>query len=173
MSRYIVLAVVLILVGGGLGWFYHQKEQNPESHLSDQLVFVGDSQSRVYDVLGDPNIEFPRGATLVQWYEGYEITLSNGTVVAVDMTPVETDEEKQAREQSIKEDEERLRTAYQAVVQKEKISYDAWLDREEARLAAERRELAKVEAYEQRRSEEKKAAIRAEAIRRSRHHYWY
>ena len=169
MTRKIFAAVGLVIIAGlGGGWFYHLKWQNGDAHQLKQVVFVGDSQEQVYKMLGDPSIEFPQGDTLVQWYTGCEVTVSNGVVMAVEMTPVETEEERMERELSIQADEKRLKSAYQTVLKQEKISYAKWLDREGARMAEDRLELAKIEAYETRRSEEKKAAIRAEAIRRSR-----
>lgn len=169
MKRNVSIAVGLVIIAGLVGgWFYFNKVRIEDAHQLKQLVFVGDSQERVYDILGDPTIEFPRGETLVQWFTGCEVTVSNGSVIAVEMTPVETDEERMDRELSIQADQKRLQEAYQTVLQKEQISYAKWLDREEARMQEERLELAKIEAYEKRRSEEKKAAIRAEAIRRSR-----
>ncbi len=171
MNRNVYLAVCIIALGLAAAWFFYQHRQ--ETQTPEPLVFAGDSKSRVLAVLGEPNIEFPNAGTLVQWFDGYEIILSNDVVIEVEMTPLESEEERLDRELSVQEDEKRLKEAYEAVIKNEQISYAAWLDREALRLEQQRQELAKIKAYEQRRSEERKAAIRAEAIRRSRRHYHY
>jgi len=142
---------------------------------SRQLVFAGDTQDRVYKMLGQPNIEFPKGGAMVQWYAGYEIVVSNNVVTYVRMKPVESEEEKLEKERRAELAEERLRQAHQAMADKEDVSYNAWLAREELRLQKKREERAVVEAYEERKSKEKKAAIYADAIRKScgcRHGYY-
>ena len=60
-----------------------------------------------------------------------------------------------------------MKAAYQAVSEKEEISYNAWLAREEKRLQKEREDRAEVRACEERRSREKKAAICVDAIKKS------
>lgn len=162
--------IVLCVIGLGVaGIWYYLDVVNSGPRIPRQRVFVGDSADRVLKRLGVPSIEFPRGGCLVQWFEGCEVTLSNGVVVDVLMTPIESEDDRMMREMSVQEDEKRLREAYQAVVIQENISYSAWLDREEQRLRDEQLELAKVKAYEKRRAEQKrKADIRAEAIRRAR-----
>lgn len=59
-----------------------------------------------------------------------------------------------------------MKAAYQAVSEKEEMSYNAWLAREEKRLQKEREDQAEVRACEERRSEEKKAAMYADAIKK-------
>lgn len=70
-----------------------------EKQGSKQLVFVGDTQKRVYEMLGSPSIEFPDGGTMVQWYAGYEIVVSNNVVTDVHMKQVESEAEKLEKEQ--------------------------------------------------------------------------
>ena len=137
------------------------------NEIPRQLIFVGDTQERVYEMLGQPSIEFPEGGAIIQWYAGYEIVISNSVVNYVRMKPVESEEERLEKEQRAKLAEERLQSAYQSMADKEEISYNAWLAREELRLQKEREERASIEAYEERRSKEKKAAIYADAIRKS------
>jgi hypothetical protein len=166
-----VLAGICVgaIVVGGL-WLVQMDQWNLTSRFSKrprQLVYVGDTQDRVDKLLGSPNIEFPKEESLVRWYAGYEITLRSNVVTAVKIKPVESEEERLEKEHRAKLAEEQLKTAYGAMAKKEKISYNAWLDREEKRLQAEREERAKVQAYEQRKSEEKKASIYAESIRKS------
>ena len=147
----------------------------PGSAKSRQLVFAGDTQDRVYKMLGQPSIEFPEGGAMVQWYAGYEIVVSNNVVTYVKMKPVESEEEKLEKERHAELAEKQLRASYQAMANKEDISYNAWLAREELRLQKEREARAAVEAYEERKSQEKKAAIYADAIRKScgcRHGYY-
>jgi hypothetical protein len=163
-------AVIQGLVGV---WLYIYFVNRGDPRIPKQVVFEGDSQEHVIQLLGEPNIEFPRGGTLVQWRAGSEVVLSNGYVVAVEMLPIETEEERFEREMSILEDEKRLEDAYQAAANQEKISYQAWLDREAMRLLEEQRELKKVQSYKKRREAQRKAAIRAEALRRSRRRCGY
>lgn len=134
---------------------------------AEQLIFAGDTQGQVYKILGQPNIEFPNDGVIIQWYAGYEVVVSNNVVTHVTMKPVESEEEKLEKERRAKLAEERLKQAYQVAGEKENISYNAWLKREQLRRQKEREERAAVEAYEERRSKEKKAAIYAEAIRKS------
>ena len=107
-------------------------------------------------MLDQPTIEFPEGGLVVQWYPGYEIVLSNNVVTAVKLKPVESKKEKQEKDRRVKLAEERLRHSYQAIADKEKISYNAWLARERVRLQKEREEREDLEAYAKRKSEEKK-----------------
>jgi predicted trehalose synthase len=124
-------------------------------------------------LLGEPNIEFPREGTLVQWRAGSEVILSNGYVIAVEMLPIETEEERLERELSIQEDQKRLEAAYQAVANHERISYEAWLTREAIRLEEDQSKLKSIQSYKARRIAQRKAAIRAEALRRSRRRCGY
>jgi hypothetical protein len=171
MNAKIVVGLCGTCVAIGGLWAVQQKSQDTgpvgNSNKPEQLVFIGDTQSRVYEMLGDPSIEFPEAGTMVQWYAGYEIVTSNNVVTYVRVKPVESEEERQEKELRAKLAGERLRKAYQAMATKEKISYNAWLAREEKRLQKEREERAAVEAYEERRSKEKKAAMYADAIKKS------
>ncbi len=171
-------------VGGiivGALWYIQMDQWNAPASVEAirprQLVYVGDTQDRVDELLGTPSIEFPKAGSVVRWYAGYEIALSNRVVTAVKMRPIESEEERAEKELRARLAEDRLKTAYDAMAQNEKISYNAWLKREEKRLQEEREKRAAVEAYEQRKSQEKKASIYAEAIRKScgcyRGHYCY
>ena len=53
-------------------------------------VEVGDSLRQVRKSLGDPTIEFPDGENMIHWYAGYEVTMSNKTVIAVTVLPAES-----------------------------------------------------------------------------------
>ena len=130
----------------------------------DQLVYVGDTDERGTRFLGDPTIEFPEEGSMVRWYAGYEIVSSNNVVSSVNLKPVQTEAEKLEKENRSKRAEEQLRSAYQSMAQKEKISCNAWLARERLRLQAER---VRIAAYEERKSREKRAEIYANGYRRS------
>lgn len=125
-----------------------------------QLVFVGDTQNRVFEMLGSPNIEFPENDRVVQWYAGYEIVVSNDVVTTVKMIPVESKKEKLEKEHRAELAEERLRQSYQALTDKEAISYNVWRKREEKRDQEERERRMAIEAYEKRKLEKEKQAMR-------------
>lgn len=171
MKNKIILGLCFFGLCAWGAWMLYQQRANagtPNGHRApSQLVFVGDTQERVYELLGDPKIEFPGDGVMVRWYAGYEVTTSNDVVIAVEMKPVETEAEREEKELRAEMAEARLRDSYQVLAEKEKISYDAWREREEQRLRQERLEQAKIEAYERRRSAEKKAAIYADAIKKS------
>ncbi|MBT8043056.1 MAG: hypothetical protein KJN98_07780 [Pontiella sp.] len=57
---------------------------------AEQTVFEGDTYRRVFQLLGEPNIEFPRGNTMVRWYEEYELVFKNDTVSSVLYNPNKT-----------------------------------------------------------------------------------
>lgn len=174
MNGKILLGLCVVCVAISGIWVVQKNTRDADPSVAEvenkklrQLIFVGDTQDRVYEMLGQPNIEFPEEGTMVQWYAGYEIVTSNNVVTYVRMKPIESEEEKQEKDRRAKLAKERLRKAYQSMADKEEISYNAWLAREELRLQKEREERAAVEAYEERKSKEKRAAIYADGIRRS------
>jgi len=60
------------------------------------------------------------------------------------------------KEQRARLANERLMSAYKAVSKKERIDYNAWLERERKREAQKQAKQARIEAYKDRKSEEKK-----------------
>jgi PAS domain-containing protein len=163
MKHIMTLLIILLLSGCS-------KDKNATvaaAPSAGMLVFAGDTQERVYQVLGEPSIEFPKDRSLIQWYAGYAVTLSNGMVTAVASRPIQDEAERMEKEERARLADQRLRSAYEAVSQKEKIEYDAWLVRERKREAEKRAELARVEAYKERKAKEKRAAIYAEGMRKS------
>jgi hypothetical protein len=129
------------------------------------LVFVGDTQARVDEMLGSPSIEFPKGDTMVRWYAGYEITTSNNIVTTVKLRELESEEERLEKAERARLAEQRMRSSYDAMANKEKVSYEQWLQHEEQRLADERARRKRVEEYEKRKDAEERTRIIADAIK--------
>ena len=152
MKGKILLGLCGACVLGASIWFVVNRPR--------QLVFVGDTKNRVSEMLGSPNIEFPENGKVVQWYAGYEIVMSNDVVTSVIMKPVESEEEKLEKRQRAEVAEERLRQSYEALAEKENISYRAWLKREEQRAQEERERRMAIEAYNKRKLEREKQAMR-------------
>lgn len=159
--KHLTMSLILFLLAGC------SKVDDRDSADSDPLVFPGDSLQRVTEMLGDPGIEFPRGDTLVHWYAGDEVVFSNNVAIAVTSRPIANAEEQTEKEERAKLANDRLLSAYNAVSKQEKIEYDAWLERERKREAEERADLARIEAYEERKAAEKREAIRAYARKKS------
>ena len=152
MKRKILLGLCGVCIVGAVIWIVGSWPR--------QLVFVGDTQNRVFEMLGPPNIEFPEDGKIAQWYAGYEIVMSNDVVTTVKMIPVESKKEKLEKERRAALAEERLRESYQALAAKEAISYNAWRRREQKRAQEEREKRMAIEAYEKRRLEIEKQAMR-------------
>ena len=76
----------------GVLWYVQMDQWNAKEVPQEAfrpLIDVGDPQDRVYEILGTPSIEFPKEGSVLQWYEGYEITVSNNVVTEVRMKPTE------------------------------------------------------------------------------------
>ena len=152
MKRKILLGLCGACIVGAAIWIVGNRPR--------QLVFVGDTNNRVFEMLGSPNIEFPEDGEVVQWYAGYEIVVSNDVVTNVKMIPVESKKERREKERRSELAEERLRESYQALTDKEDISYNVWRKRVEKRALEERERRMAVEAYEKRKLEKEKQALR-------------
>lgn len=152
MKFKILLGVCAVCVAGTVIWFVGIRQR--------QLVFIGDTQIRVYEMLGSPSIEYPDNNQVIQWYPGYEIVVSNDVVTSVKLKPVESKKEKLEKKQRAELAEQRLRQSYDALAEKENISYHAWLKREEQRAQEERERRLAIEAYEKRKLEREKQAMR-------------
>lgn len=95
MNAKLVLAagsiIILLVTGcGPEGAFSTGRKFGSGANQPGNLVNVGDTQAQVERVLGEPNIEFPKGDTMIRWYADYEVTTSNNVVVAVIPTSAET-----------------------------------------------------------------------------------
>lgn len=152
MKGKLLLGMCGVCVIGVAIWFVGYRNR--------QLVFVGDTENRVFEMLGLPNIEFPKNGKVVQWYAGYEIVVSNDVVTNVRMIPVASKKEKLEKQRQTERAEERLRESYQATAVKEDISYRAWLKREENRAQEERERRLVIDEYEKRKLEKEKQAMR-------------
>ncbi len=56
----------------------------------EQTVFEGDTHRHVFQMLGEPSIEFPRGKKMIRWYDEYELEFIDDKVSSVFYNPKKT-----------------------------------------------------------------------------------
>lgn len=144
-QRYTIYTIALILLSAwGIYSFKHR-----------QLVHVGDSESKVFSMLGNPQIEFPIQGGTIQWFSGYEITVTNGIVSHVKRKPVLNKEERTARKEQAEIAERELYAAYRAAARVEEVSFKEWKRRQAQQLKEKQAQQERVELYKKRQEKKK------------------